>query len=89
MHGFNAFVMHGSTKDRQSTVSSAITAGFTSSVDILLTIENSREDAFQSIISFELPTDRLELVNIFNQTKNGEVLMCHEYYKIFFFIIAS
>ena len=74
------FVVHGSTKDRQSTVSSAITAGFTLSVDILLTIENSREDAFQSIISFELPTDRLELVNIFNQTRNGEVLMCHEYF---------
>ena len=50
-----------------------ITAGFTSSIDILLNIENAADDAFQATLSFILPTSTLQLVNVFNQTRNGEV----------------
>lgn len=50
-----------------------ITAGFTSSVDILLEIENAADDAFLATLSFTLPTSSLQLVNIFNQTRRGEV----------------
>lgn len=53
--------------------STNITAGQTSSVDILLDIENAADDAFQAILSFILPTNTLQLVNVFNQTRNGEV----------------
>ena len=52
---------------------STITAGSTSSVDIILDIENAQEDAFQASLLFVLPTNLLELVNVFNQTRNGEV----------------
>ena len=52
-----------------------ITAGQTSSIDILLDIENAADDAFQAILSFILPTNTLQLVNVFNQTRNGEVSM--------------
>ena len=52
---------------------STITAGSTSSVDIILDVENAGEDAFQPSLSFVLPTNLLQLVNIFNQTRNGEV----------------
>ena len=52
---------------------STITAGSTSSVDITLDVENAAEDAFQASLSFVLPTNLLELVNVFNQTRNGEV----------------
>ena len=55
---------------------STITAGSTSSVDVFLDVENAAEDAFQASLSFLLPTNLLELVNIFNQTRNGEV-QCH------------
>jgi hypothetical protein len=50
-----------------------IIAGFTSSVDILLEIENAGDNAFQAILSFTLPTSTLQLVNVFNQTRKGEV----------------
>ena len=50
-----------------------ITAGFTSSVDISLDIENTGDDAFQAILSFILPARTLQLANVFNQTRNGEV----------------
>ena len=50
-----------------------ITAGFTSSVDIPLYIENAADDAFQATLSFILPISTLQLVNVFNQTRNGEV----------------
>ena len=52
---------------------STITAGLKSSVDIFVDIENAAEDAFQASLSFVLPTNLLELVNVFNQTRNGEV----------------
>ena len=52
---------------------STITAGLKSSVDIFVDIENAAEDAFQASLSFVLPTSLLELVNVFNQTRNGEV----------------
>lgn len=53
--------------------STNITAGETSSVDIFLDVENSADDAFQAILSFILPTGTLQLINVFNQTRNGEV----------------
>ena len=53
--------------------SSTITAGLKSFVNIFLDIENAVEDAFQASLSFVLPTNLLELVNVFNQTRNGEV----------------
>ena len=53
--------------------SSTITAGLKSFINIFLDIENAVEDAFQASLSFVLPTDILELVNVFNQTRNGEV----------------
>ena len=51
----------------------SIIAGSTSSVDIYLDIENAGDDAFQAILSFILPASTLQLVNIFKQTKRGEV----------------
>ena len=53
--------------------STAITAGLKSFGNIFLAIENAAEDAFQASLSFILPTNLLELVNVFNQTRNGEV----------------
>ena len=50
-----------------------IIAGFTSSVDIFLDIENAGDNAFQAILSFILPASTLQLVNVFNQTRRGEV----------------
>ena len=50
-----------------------IIAGSTSSVDIFLDIENAGDDAFQAILSFILPASTLQLVNVFNQTRRGEV----------------
>ena len=50
-----------------------VTAGFTSSIDIFLDIENAGDDAFQAILSFILPASTLQLVNVFNQTRRGEV----------------
>ena len=62
-----------SNKDQQNYSSTYITAGLTSSVDVFLDIENAGEDAFQAILSFILPTSTLQLINAFNQTRNGEV----------------
>ena len=53
--------------------STAITAGLKLFGNIFLAIENAAEDAFQASLSFVLPTNLLELVNVFNQTRNGEV----------------
>ena len=50
-----------------------IISGFTSSVDIFLDIENAGDNAFQAILSFILPASTLQLVNVFNQTRRGEV----------------
>ena len=62
-----------SNRDQQNMSSLKVTAGFTSSVDIFLDIENAGDDAFQAILSFILPASTLQLVNVFNQTRNGEV----------------
>ena len=62
-----------STKNHRNIASSTITSGFTTSVNIFITIDNPAEDAFQSILSFALPTNLLQLVNIFNETRKGEV----------------
>lgn len=61
------------TKGRQSIAGTTITAGLVSSVDFMLDIENTAEDAFQAILSFVVPTNILEFANAFNQTRNGEV----------------
>ncbi len=53
--------------------STTITAGLKSFVNIFLAIENAAEDAFQASLSFVLPTNLLKLVNVLNQTRNGEV----------------
>ena len=64
---------NNSNRDQQNTSSLKITAGFTSSVDIFLDIENAGDDAFQAILSFILPASTLQLVNVFNQTRKEEV----------------
>ena len=46
-----------------------------------MTVENAREDAFQASLTFTLPTNVLELDNIFNITNNGEVRAYEQEYK--------
>lgn len=53
----------------------SIVAGFTSTVEFDLMVANPGEDAFQASLTFDLPSNTLELVNVFNQTNNGEVAM--------------
>ena len=53
----------------------SIVAGFTSTIELDVIVENPREDAFQASLTFDLPSNTLELVNVFNQTNNGEVTM--------------
>lgn len=62
-----------SNKDQQNFTSTIITAGLSSSVDISLNVENAADNAFQATLSFILPSNTLQLVNVFNQTRNGEV----------------
>lgn len=61
------------TKGRQSVSGTTIIAGLVSSVDFMLDIENTAEDAFQAILSLVVPTNLLEFANAFNQTRKGEV----------------
>ena len=63
-----------SATDRSSL--SSIVAGFTSTVEYILAVDNPLEDAFQGRLKFVLSTDILELVNVFNQTNIGEVCVC-------------
>ena len=69
---YQCFIRYRTNK-RQSFSGSLITVGLVSSLDLYLDIENAGEDAFQAVLSFILPTNVLELVNIFNQTRRGEV----------------
>ena len=78
LYTYIVFLVHNisniySNRDHQNMSSLNITAGFTSSIDIFLNIENAADDAFQATLSFILPTSTLQLVNVFNQTRNGEV----------------
>ena len=65
-----------SPADEQQSSPSLITAGLTQSVNIFIEVVNALEDAFQATLSFTLPSNQLELVNVFNQTGRGEVSLC-------------
>lgn len=62
-----------SASDRDRSLLTSIVAGFTSTIELDLTVANPGEDAFQASLTFDLPSNTLELVNVFNQTVNGEV----------------
>lgn len=62
--------MHSAT-DHSSL--SLIVAGFTSTVEYILAVDNTKDDAFQARIAFVLPTQLVQLKNIFNQTNSGKV----------------
>ena len=58
---------------------SLIVAGFTSTIEYILLVDNTKDDAFQTRLAFVLPTKLVQLNNIFNKTNSGEVHVQYNY----------